>query len=118
MKLEEKKVENFAKQLFLKEELVTKQLIVSSQKQEEIQQKTEKLLKIKNQIVESLERAIPMSRGEAKKCLFSLLKEEIIQELHDYQEEEISRVKNKVKEESAKIICLALERYSSELVFP
>jgi len=118
LKLEEKKVENFAKQLLLKEELVTKQLIVSSQKQEEIQQKAEKLLKIKNQIVESLERAIPMSRDEAKKCLFSLLKEEIIQELHDYQEEEISRVKTKVKEESAKIICLALERYSSELVFP
>ncbi|CAI2191697.1 8447_t:CDS:2, partial [Funneliformis geosporum] len=118
LKLEEKKVENFAKQLLLKEELVTKQLIVSSQKQEEIQQKAEKLLKIKNQIVEGLERAIPMSREEAKKCLFSLLKEEIIQELHDYQEEEISRVKNKIKEESAKIICLALERYSSELVFP
>jgi len=118
LKIEEKRIENFAKQLFFKEELVTRQLIINSQKQEEIQEKSEKLLKIKSQVVEHLEKLVPMSVEEAKKCLFSLLKEEIIQELRDYQEEEVSRVKNKVREESAKIICLALERYSSELVFP
>lgn len=118
LKNEEKRIDGFAKQLFLKEELVTRQLIINSQKQEEIQEKTEKLLKVKKQVTEHLEKIALMSAEEAKKCLFLLLKEEIIQELHDFQEEEISRAKNKVREESAKVICLALEKYSSELVFP
>ncbi|CAG8473822.1 14668_t:CDS:2 [Ambispora leptoticha] len=118
LKSEEKRLESFAKQLFLKEELVTRQLIIDSQKQEEFQKKSEKLLKVKKQVTEHLEKIALMSVEEAKKHLFLLLKEEIVQELHDFQEEEILRVKNKVREESAKVICLALEKYSSELVFP
>src|SRR5690348_16410959 len=58
-----------------------------------------------------------MSKEEAKKNLFSLLRAEIDQELERYKEEKIKRVERSVKEESTKMICLALERCSSELVF-
>ncbi|CAG8764665.1 8562_t:CDS:1, partial [Ambispora leptoticha] len=58
-----------------------------------------------------------VSEAEAKKNLLVLLKKEVDGELERYKEEEIRRVERGVKEESNNLICLALERCSSELVF-
>jgi ribonuclease Y len=77
----------------------------------------EKVNEIKKKITDELERIIPMSKEEAKKHLFALLREEIDRELERYKEEKIKRVERETKEESTKIICLALEKCSSELVF-
>ncbi|CAJ0824643.1 6733_t:CDS:2 [Entrophospora sp. SA101] len=114
---EEKRISEFANQLFRKEELFTQQLSASSKKEKIIQQEMEKLNQVKKRVIDELERVIPMSKEEAKKNLFSLLKEEVDRELERYKEEKIGGVEKEVKEESSKLICLALEKCSSELVF-
>ena len=115
---EERRIENFANQLFRKEELFTKQLSLSSQKEEKLQEELEKLRKIKRQITDDLGKIVPISSEEAEKKLLSLLKEEVDRDLNKYKEEKIKQSQEKIEEESTKIICSALEKYSSELVFP
>ncbi|MEG7979234.1 MAG: HDIG domain-containing protein [Mollicutes bacterium UO1] len=117
LKQQERRNNEFANQLFRKEELFTQQLEVNSKKEKLVQGEMEKIKEIKKQVIDELERVIPMSKEEAKKNLFSLLKVEIDQELERYKEEKIKRTEREVKEESTKIICLALEKCSSELVF-
>jgi len=114
---EEKRISEFSNQLFRKEELFTQQLAVNSKKEKSVQEEMEKVNEIKKKITDELERIIPMSKEEAKKHLFALLREEIDRELERYKEEKIKRVERETKEESTKIICLALEKCSSELVF-
>jgi len=103
--------------LFSKEELFTQQLAVSSHKEKSIQDEMEKVNEIKKWVTDKLEKAVPMSKEEAKKNLLSLLREEVDQELEQYKEEKIKQTEKVAKEESAKVICLALEKCSSELVF-
>ncbi|CAG8645531.1 25441_t:CDS:2, partial [Gigaspora margarita] len=114
---EEKRISEFANQLFRKEELFTQQLSVSSKKERDIQEEMEKINQIKKQVMNELGKIIPMSKEEAKKNLFFLLKEEVDRELEGYKEEKIKWVEKKAKEEGSKLICLALEKCSSELVF-
>lgn len=115
---EEKRIENFADQLFRKEELFTQQLSLTSQKEEKLREEIEKMGKIKSQIMDDLGKMIPLTSEEAEKKLLSLLKEEVDQNLDKYKEEKFQQTQEIVKEETTKIICLALEKYSSELVFP
>ena len=103
--------------MFRKEELFTQQLAVSSHKEKNIQAEMEKVNEIKKWVTDKLEKAVPMSKEEAKKNLLSLLREEVDQELEQYKEEKIKQTEKVAKEESAKVICLALEKCSSELVF-
>ena len=114
---EEKRISEFANQLFRKEELFTQQLAVSSHKEKNIQAEMEKVNEIKKWVTDKLEKAVPMSKEEAKKNLLSLLREEVDQELEQYKEEKIKQTEKVAKEEGAKVICLALEKCSSELVF-
>src|SRR5205085_10687351 len=102
--------------LFRKEELFTQQLSVSSNKERDVREEMEKINQIKNQVMNELGKIIPMSKEEAKKNLFALLREEVDRELERYKEEKVRWVEKKVKEESSKLICLALEKCSSELV--
>ena len=97
--------------------MFTQQLAVSSQKEKSIQAEMEKVNETKRWVMDKLEKAIPMSKEEAKKNLLSLLREEVDQELERYKEEKIKQTEKVAKEESAKVICVALEKCSSELVF-
>lgn len=115
---EEKRIENFANQLFRKEELFTQQLALSSRKEEELKIEKEQIEKIKSQVINNLENIIPMGSEEAEKKLFSLLKGKVDRELNNYKEEKIKRTQEEIQAESTKLICLALEKYSSELIFP
>jgi ribonucrease Y len=114
----EKKLQQEEERLLRKEELFTHQLMLSSQETEKLQRELEKMKKIENQIINDLGRIIPMSSEEAEKKLFSLLREKVDYDLEKYKEEKFNQVQKKIQEESTKIICLALEKYSSELVFP
>ncbi|CAI2175609.1 11803_t:CDS:2 [Funneliformis geosporum] len=114
---EEQRISEFTDQLIRKEELFTQQLEVNSKKEKNIKEETEKVNQIKRQLIGGLGKIIQMSREEAEKNLFALLKEEINRELEVYKREEIKRAEKAVKEESNKLICLALEKCSSELVF-
>lgn len=58
-----------------------------------------------------------MDEKEAQKTLFSRLKEKIKESLDRQTQKEIKRSQARVEEETTKIICLALEKYSSELVY-
>ena len=58
-----------------------------------------------------------MDREEAQKTLLSHLKEKIKDNLDQQAQREIKRSQARVEEETTKIICLALEKYSSELVY-
>ncbi|CAG8455514.1 12956_t:CDS:2 [Ambispora gerdemannii] len=113
---EEKRTSEFANQLFRKEELFTQQLAVSSKKERDVREEMEKIDQIKKQVMNELGKIIPMSKEEAKKSLFALLKEEVDRELERYKEEKVSWVEKEVKEKSSNLICLALEKCSSELV--
>jgi ribonuclease Y len=115
---EERRIESFADQLFRREELFTQQLIAGSQRQEKNHEEIEKIRKIESRVIKHLEKITLMSSEEAKKDLFLLLKKEVDQDFYRYKEEKIVQVKERVEEESTKVICLALEKYSSELVFP
>jgi ribonucrease Y len=117
LRQEEKRISEFANQLFRKEELFTQQLSVSSKKEKVVQEEMKRVDEIKKRVMDELERVIPMSKEEAKKTLLTLLKGEVDQELERYKEEKIARVERETKEESTKLICLALEKCSSELVF-
>jgi ribonuclease Y len=114
---EERRISEFTNQLIRKEELFTQQLAVSSKKEKSIQEEAERVNRTKKQLISGLGKIIPMSREEAKKNLLFLLKEEVDRELERYKEEKIKQTERKVKEESSKLICLALEKCSSELVF-
>ncbi|CAH1759005.1 22848_t:CDS:2 [Entrophospora sp. SA101] len=117
LRQEEKRINNFANQLLRKEELFTQQLVTSSQREKKIHEEIEKNKRIKQQIIENLEGIILMSSEEAKTILFSLVKEEIEKDLNRYKEKKIKQAEEKIQAESTKIICSALENYSSELVF-
>ena len=78
---EEKRISEFANQLFRKEELFTQQLTISSKREEGVRKEMEKINQIKKQLVDGLGKIIPISREEAKKSLLILLKEEIDKEL-------------------------------------
>jgi len=114
---EEKRISEFANQLFRKEELFTQQLSATSQREKSIREEMEKVKEIKKKVIDELERAIPMSEEEAKRNLLSLLREEVDRELERYKEEKIKGVEREIKSESTKMICMALEKCSSELVF-
>jgi ribonuclease Y len=58
-----------------------------------------------------------MDEKEAQEALFFRLKEKIKDNLDKQARKEIKRSQAKIKEETTKIICLALEKYSSELVY-
>src|SRR4051794_475596 len=58
-----------------------------------------------------------MEEKEAQTTLFAQLKEKIKENLDKQAQKEIKRSQAKVAEETTKIICLALEKYSSELVY-
>jgi len=58
-----------------------------------------------------------MDKEEVKKTLLSRLKEKIKENLDKQAQKEIKRSQARVEEETTKIICLALEKYSSELVY-
>ncbi|CAG8732426.1 3176_t:CDS:2, partial [Cetraspora pellucida] len=105
---EEKRINEFTKQLFRKEELFTQQLALSSHKEKTIRDEMEKVKEIRERVIGHLEKIIPLSKEEAKKDLLILLRAE---------EEKIRQSERIAKEESAKIICQALEKCSSELVF-
>ncbi|CAG8645624.1 29987_t:CDS:2, partial [Racocetra persica] len=104
---EEKRINEFTKQLFRKEELFTQQLALSSHKEKTIREEMEKVKEIRERAIGHLEKIIPLSKEEAKKDLLILLRAE---------EEKIRQSERIAKEESAKIICQALEKCSSELV--
>src|SRR5438128_11045656 len=106
---EERRISEFTSQLIRKEELFTQQLAVSSKKEKFIREEAERISRIKKRLIGGLGKIIQMNREEAKQNLFTLLKEEFNRELELYKEEEIKRAEKKVKEESNKLICLALE---------
>jgi ribonucrease Y len=114
---EEKRISEFTSQLIRKEELFTQQLALSSKMEKSIQEEAERINQIKRKLIDGLGKMIPMSREEAKKNLLIFLKGEVDKELEEYKKEEIKRAEKKIKEESHKLICLALEKCSSELVF-
>lgn len=114
---EEKRISNLADQLFRKEDLFIKQITNFSQREKKLQEEIEKIKKIEERVIDELGRIVPMSREEAKKNLFSLLREEVKQNLEFYKEQEFRRLEERVEEKAIKIICLALEKYSSELIF-
>lgn len=58
-----------------------------------------------------------MNEKEAQEILFSRLKEKIKSNLDKHTQQEIKRSKEKTEAETIKIICSALEKYSSKLVF-
>ncbi|CAI2183919.1 15975_t:CDS:2 [Funneliformis geosporum] len=58
-----------------------------------------------------------MEEKEAQETLFLRLKEKIKDNLDKQAQKEIKRSQAKIEEETTKIICLALEKYSSELVY-
>ncbi|MDR1670853.1 MAG: HDIG domain-containing protein [Spiroplasmataceae bacterium] len=117
LQLEEKKVREFSDQLLRKEELFVQQLSENSKKEKNFQEELEKVKKIKEQVLCELEGIIPMSKEEAKKNLFNLLKQEVDQDLEKYKEEKVRQTEKETIQESTKIICQALEKCSSELVF-
>ena len=117
LQLEEKKNREFSDQLFRKEELFVQQLAENSKKEKIIQEESEKIKKMKEQAMNALSKLIPMSKEEAKSKLFILLKQEIDQELEKYKEERFQQTEKEINQESTKIICQALEKCSSELVF-
>src|SRR6185437_2075515 len=108
---EEKRINNLADQLFRKEELFIEQLTAISQKEKKIQEETEKVKKMEEEIVDKLGTLIPMSREEAKKNLFTLLQAEVDQNLERYKEQKFKHLKEQLKGEGTKMICLALEKY-------
>jgi len=58
-----------------------------------------------------------MEPQEAKDILFAQLKEQIKDNLNKYTQQEIQKRKKNIEQKVTKIICLSLEKYSSELVF-
>ncbi|KLL02513.1 MAG: ribonuclease Y [Mycoplasmataceae bacterium RC_NB112A] len=107
---EKEKNLEFAHQLFQKEQLLLNQLNQISQREAHIKA-------VREQVINRLEEIIPLGREEAQKILFSLLQKKVDQELEKYKEEKIKQVSQQAQQESTKIICLSLEKSSSELVF-
>jgi ribonucrease Y len=107
---EKEKNLELARQLFQKEQSLLNQLKHISQSEAHIKA-------VREQVITRLEEVIPLSREEAQKILFSLLQKKVDQELEKYKEAKIKEVTQQVHQESTKIICLSLEKSSSELVF-
>ncbi|MCE8162814.1 MAG: HDIG domain-containing protein [Candidatus Moeniiplasma glomeromycotorum] len=109
LQVEKEKNLNLAHQLFQKEQSLLNQLSQISHQEAQIKA-------IREQVISRLEEIIPLSREEARKILFSLLQKKVDQELEKYKEVKLKEVEEQVQAESTKIICLSLEKSSSELV--
>ncbi|CAJ0747080.1 24934_t:CDS:2 [Entrophospora sp. SA101] len=99
---EETRITNLSEKLLAKEKIITEQLEKSGQKEQRLEDKEQELCQKENQ---------------AQEILFARLKEKIKDNLDKQTQGEIKRQQEIVESETTKIICAALEKYSSELVY-
>jgi ribonuclease Y len=115
LQLEEKRIINLSEQLFKKEELFLQQLSLISQREKKLREETEYLEKVRVKIIDELGKIIPISRDEAKKNLFMLLKEEVDEEMNLYKDSRLKFTDEQIKSRSIEIMCFAMEKYSANL---
>jgi len=115
--LEEKNLAEFNKRLIEKEKILTKQWENTFQKEEELVKKKDKLVEEAKKIEINLRNIAKMSQEEAKENLFTIFKKEIEEDLEKYLKNQLVYQQNQAKKQATEIICLALEKYSSELIF-
>ncbi|RHZ36938.1 Rnase Y domain-containing protein [endosymbiont GvMRE of Glomus versiforme] len=128
---EEEKTTNLSEKLLQKEKVIAEQIKKCDQKEQRLEEKERELYqkeqensnqlsqinKLRQEAEQKLYEVSQMDKKEAKEILFSRLKEKIKEDLDKKTQKEIKNNQEKVKEETTKIICLALEKYSSELVY-
>ncbi|RHZ37652.1 Rnase Y domain-containing protein [endosymbiont GvMRE of Glomus versiforme] len=128
---EEEKITNLNERLLQKGKIITEQIEKYDQKEQRLEEREKELHqkeqvnnnqlnqinKLHQEVEQKLWEVSQMDKKEAKETLFFRLKEKIKEDLDKQTQKEIKHNQEKVKEESTKIICLALEKYSSELVY-
>jgi ribonuclease Y len=128
---EEKRVNSLSEKLLQKEKIITEQIEKYGQKEQRLEERERKLHqkekennnwssqigKLQQEAEQKLREIAQMDEEEAQEMLFSRLKEKIKESLDKQAQKEIKRSQARVEEEINKIICSALEKYSSELVY-
>jgi len=117
LELEEKRILNLSEQLFRKEEVFLEQLSLLNQRERKIREDFENIEKIRAKVIDRLGKSISISKEEAERNLEALLKKNIDNNLNEYKENSLAKAKEKIKEKVINILCSAMEKYSSELVF-
>lgn len=121
---EEDRVVKLSEKLLEKEKVVNEQIERYQQKEQRLENIDEELKsreKEVNRLQQEAEQKIweisQMEAQEAQEVLFSRLKEKIKNNLDTFVQQEIKKSQKNVEAQTAKIVCLALEKYSSEIVF-
>ena len=121
---EEAKIASLNEKLLQKEKIITEQMEKSGQKEQRLEEKDTELRQKENQInqlqqqtEQKLWEVAQMEAEEAQEILFARLKKKIKDNLDKQTQGEIKRQQEKIESETTKIICTALEKYSSELVY-
>ena len=128
---EEEKITNLNEKLLQKEKIIAEQIKKYDQKEQRLEEKERELYQkeqknnhqlsqinqLQQEVKQKLYEVSQMDEKEAQETLFSHLKEKIKEDLNKQTQKEIKLNQEKIKEETTKLICLALEKYSSELVY-
>ncbi len=80
-------------------------------------QKEQELTKLELSLKDKMWEISQLDKEEAEKEIFTQLKEQVSFNLENYTQREIQQQKRKLEQEITKIICLALEKYSTKLIF-
>ena len=87
-----------------------------SQKKE-LDQQTKELEQLKERLESQLHQTAQLEKEEAKKILLARWQEKLQEDLEAKTREAIKQQESRVQEQATKILCVALEKYSSSLVF-
>ena len=124
MEKEATRITNLNENLLEKEKIITRQIEKQQQKEEkladlsqELSQKEKAVNKSQQEVEQKLCEISHLEPNEAQEILFAQLKEQMKDSLDKLAQQEIKHHQKNVEIETTKIICLALEKYSSELVF-
>ena len=121
---EETRINSLSENFSEKEKKLIEQIEKFQQKEQnlanlnqELNQKEKTIDKLKQEANQKLWEISHLELNEAQEILFSQLKEQMKDSLNKLAQQEIKQHQKKVEIETTKIICLALEKYSSELVY-
>lgn len=103
------------KNLEKREKIIQRESDLNYSRFEESLKKSEEIKEKLKETERKLEEISSMTIEEAKNELFNISRKEIEEKIRDYENSEARRINFYLKEKATKIICYALEKYSSEI---
>jgi ribonuclease Y len=117
LKREEERLFAKNEQLIRKEEVFIEQLTTLSEREMKLHKDERELEELKNFVINELNKKSSVKKEEIEKKLSGVLKKEVENKLKNYKDQKLKITEEEIEREVTNIICLAMEKYSSEIIF-